>query len=236
VDLLAQIVGKLTPVPARIAGPLLGGMRTDSVVWDDSASRDFPHIQPIGYESSVRLALERLSPSRLESGWEKGATSFRIKQEGFFIEGQQIRLPIGPEAAYRAVTGLGGKGGWLYLNGLWRLRGFADRLVGGPGLRGRSTKERLVEGDVVDFYRVEALEQDCLMRLRAELKAPGQGWMEWRIQPLPERAVRLSQIAYFAPRGAPGFLYWYLLLPFHRLVFSGLLKAIARRAVELKDP
>jgi hypothetical protein len=236
VDLLAQIVGKLTPVPARIAGPLLGGMRTDSVVWDGSAARDFPFIQPIGYESSVGLALEHLSPGCLESGWEKGATSFRIKQEGFFIEGQQIRLAVGPEAAYRAVLGLGGRRGWLYLNGLWRLRGLFDRLVGGPGLRGRRLDELLVEGDVVDFYRVEALEQDRLVRLRAELKAPGLGWMEWRIQPLPEGAAWLSQIAYYAPRGAPGFLYWYLLLPFHRLVFTGLLKAIARRAIELNNP
>lgn len=236
VELLARIVGKLTPVPARIAGPLLGGMRTDSVVRDGSAARDFPLIQPIGYESSVRLALEHLSPGCFESGWEKGATSFRIKQEGFFIEGQQIQLAVGPETAYQAVIELGGRRGWLYLNGLWQLRGFVDRLVGGPGLRGRRADDLLVEGDVVDFYRVEALEQDRLVRLRAELKAPGLGWMEWRIQPLQAGTVWLSQIAYFAPKGAPGFLYWYLLLPFHRLVFSGLLKAIARRAVDARDP
>ena len=162
---------------------------------------------------------------------ENGASSFRIKQEGFFIEGQRIHIDARPETAYRVITGLGGRDGWLYLDGLWKLRGFFDRLVGGPGLRGRKTKAALSGGDILDFYRVEALEPNRLMRLRAELKAPGLGWMEWRIRPLPAGAVTLTQIAYFAPRGVPGFLYWYLLLPVHRLVFAGLLRSIARRAV-----
>jgi uncharacterized protein YbjT (DUF2867 family) len=233
VGLMSRVIGKLTPVPARIAGPLLGGMRSDSVVRDKSANQDFPLIRPTGYETSVALALGRLSPDCLESGWEKDASSFRIKQEGFFIEGLQVRLPVRPEAAYRAVTGLGGRRGWLYLNGLWKLRGFFDRLVGGPGLRGRRTNDDLIEGDLLDFYRVEALERDCLVRLRAEVKAPGLGWMEWRVQPQPDGAVLLTQIAYFAPKGAAGFLYWYLLLPVHRLVFAGLLKALARRAGDI---
>jgi uncharacterized protein YbjT (DUF2867 family) len=231
VNLLAHLAGRVTPVPARIAGPLLGGMRSDSVVHDDAASRDFPHIQPLDYETSVRQALERLEPACLETGLENGASSFRIKQEGFFIEGQRIHIDARPETAYRVITGLGGRDGWLYLDGLWKLRGFFDRLVGGPGLRGRKTKAALSGGDILDFYRVEALEPNRLMRLRAELKAPGLGWMEWRIRPLPAGAVTLTQIAYFAPRGVPGFLYWYLLLPVHRLVFAGLLRSIARRAV-----
>jgi hypothetical protein len=236
VDLISQIIGKLTPVPARIAGPLLGGMRSDSVVRDGSASKDFPLIQPTGYETSVSLALGRLSPDCLESGWEKDATSFRIKQEGFFIEGQQIRLPVRPEAVYRAITGLGGRRGWLYLNGLWKARGFIDRLVGGPGMRGRRSPGGLVNGDVLDFYRVDALETNRWVRLKAELKAPGLGWMEWRIRVLPKGDVSLSQIAYFAPFGAHGFLYWYTLLPIHRLVFAGLLKAIISRAGERRAP
>ena len=230
-NLLARVAGRVTPVPARIAGPLLGGMRSDSVVHSDAASRDFPHIQPLDYETSVRQALERLDPTCLETGWENGASSFRIKQEGFFIEGQQIQLSVRPEAVYHTITGLGGSRGWLYLDGLWKLRGFFDRLLGGPGLRGRRTNAALAVGDILDFYRVEALEPNRLVRLRAELKAPGPGWMEWRIRPQSAGAVTVTQIAYFAPRGVPGFLYWYLLLPVHRLVFAGLLRSIARRAV-----
>jgi uncharacterized protein YbjT (DUF2867 family) len=232
VNLMARVAGRVTPVPARIAGPLLGGMRSDSVVHDDAAGRDFPHIRPLDYETSVRQALERLSPTCLETGWENGAASFRIKQEGFFIEGQRIHIDARPEAAYRVITALGGRDGWLYLDGLWKLRAFFDRLVGGPGLRARTTAQVLGVGNILDFYRVEALEPDRLMRLRAELKAPGLGWMEWHIRPQSEGGLSLIQIAYFAPKGVPGFLYWYLLLPFHRLVFSGLIRAIARRIAE----
>jgi uncharacterized protein YbjT (DUF2867 family) len=234
VNLMAQLAGKLTPVPARIAGPLLGGMRSDSVVRNDAADRDFPHIQSMNYETSVSLALERLLPNYLESGWANGASSFRIRQEGFFVESQRIRLQVQPEAVYRAITGLGGRHGWLYLDGLWKLRGIFDRLVGGPGLRGRRSDDGLIEGDVLDFYCIEALEMDRLVRLRAELNAPGLGWMEWRIHLQSEGDVSLSQTAYFAPKGTFGFLYWYLLLPVHRLVFTGLLKAIARRASEIQ--
>ncbi len=234
VNLMATLAGILTPVPARIAGPLLGGMRSDSVVRSDSARRDFPRINPIRYEDAVSLALDRLSPGFQESAWENKASSFKIRQQGFFIEGQQVRLKVQPAVVYDAVTGLGGKHGWLYLDDLWKLRGFFDRLVGGPGLRGRRADGELVEGDVLDYYRVEALEQNRLMRLKAELKAPGLGWMEWRIAPQPEEEALLSQIAYFAPRGVSGFLYWYLLLPVHRLVFTGLIKAITRRASDIQ--
>ena len=230
VDLMARFVGLLTPISARIAGPLLGGMCSDSVVRNESANRDFPQIHSLDYETSVSMALEHLSPGCLETGWENGASSFKIKHAGFFIEGQRIRLAIQPGAAYHVITGLGGRAGWLYLNALWKLRGYFDRLVGGPGLRGRKTGHDLVIGDVVDFYRVEALENDRLMRLKAELKAPGQGWMEWRVEPHPEAGVSVTQIAYFAPKGLSGFLYWYVLLPVHRLVFTGLIKAIARNA------
>lgn len=235
VDLMARVAGMLTPVPARIAGPLLGGMRSDSVVHNGAASRDFPQIEPVDYETSVRQALEHLSPGSLEMGWEKGAASFRTKQEGFFIEGRQIQIDALPEAAYHTITGLGGRNGWLYLNGLWKLRGFFDWLIGGPGLREPRTTAALVEGDILDFYRVEALEPNRLVRLRAELKAPGLGWMEWRIRLRPQGGVALTQIAYFAPTGLPGYLYWYLLLPVHRLVFAGLIKAIARRAAETQN-
>jgi hypothetical protein len=235
VDLMAVVAGILTPVPTRIARPLLGGMRSNSVVRTDSARRDFPQVKPISYEASVSLALERLSPGSLVFVFVNDASSFTMRREGFFIEGQQVRLQAGANAVYRVVTGLGGRHGWLYLDWMWKLRGWFDRLIKGPGLRGRRADDDLVEGDVLDFYRVEALEKNTWVRLKSELKAPGLGWMEWRIHPQPEGDVILSQIAYFAPRGATGFLYWYLLLPVHRLVFAGLIKAIALRAAEMRD-
>jgi hypothetical protein len=120
------------------------------------------------------------------------------------------------------------------MNWLWKLRGFLDRLVGGPGLRGRREDGFLFEGDVLDFYRVEVLEPIQRLRLKAEMKAPGLGWMEWRIAEKPGGEVLLTQIAYFAPLGSLGFLYWYILLPVHRLVFNGLIKAIVHQAREIQ--
>ena len=154
--------------------------------------------------------------------------------EGFFIENREVRLKARPEAVYRVVSGLGGKNGWLYLNGLWHLRGLLDRLVGGPGMRGRSSEANLSENDIVDYYHVEALEPGRMLRLIAELKAPGQGWMEWRVVPDGAGSV-LSQTAFFAPRGMLGFVYWYLLWPVHALVFAGLIRMIAWRVRDLKD-
>jgi hypothetical protein len=86
-----------------------------------------------------------------------------------------------------------------------------------------------------DFYPAVQRQPGNMIRLKAELKAPGAGWMEWRVEPLPEGKALLSQVAYFTPNGLPGFLYWYLLYPVHRLVFAGLIKQIARRAKEIQD-
>ncbi len=234
-NLMAYLAGTLSRVPVRIARPLIEGMRSDSIVSNDLAGQDFPEVRLVDYQTSVRQALDCLTPACIECEWENNSSSFRIRQQGFFIEAQKKHLTIKPEAVFRAVTGLGGGNGWLYLDWIWRLRGVADKLVGGPGLRGRRKDGTIREGDSLDFYRVELLEPGRRMRLRAELRAPGLGWMEWRVVPEADGIITLTQIAYFAPKGLAGYLYWYSLLPFHRLVFSGLIKAIALRAREIQD-
>ena len=102
-----------------------------------------------------------------------------------------------------------------------------DKISGGPGLRGRSNS--LKENSVIDYYRVEAIESNRLLRLDSELRAPGDGWMEWKVETFKNGSL-LTQTAFFAPRGLPGFLYWYLLDPLHRLVFRGLIHAIKHRS------
>ena len=232
--LMAFMVDKLTPVPASMAHPLIDGMRGDSVVQDDAARRDFPHVRLIPYQAAVTAALERLSPEQLDPAPLAGSHSSRtIKQAGFLIDVRQLALDLPAEAAWRAIAGLGGKRGWLYLDWLWRLRGLLDRLLGGPGMRGRPDGAELQLGSIVDFYTVDALEPGRRLRLRAELKAPGLGWMEWRVMPRPEGGATLSQTAYFAPKGLGGFAYWYLLGPVHRAVFAGLITRIARKADDL---
>jgi len=232
VPLMAFFAGKLTPVPYSMAHPLIDGMRGDSVLQDDAASRDFPQVRLIDYPTMVEGALSQLAPEHidpLDFSGTRAVTSAR--HQGFLIDQRRVRLELPQDAVYRAISRLGGKAGWLYLNGLWKLRGWLDRLLGGPGMRGRAVEDRLELGDVVDYYTVDALLPGQMLRLRADLRAPGLGWMEWQVHPNPAGGVTLSQTAYFAPKGLPGYLYWYLLAPVHRLVFAGLIRRLARRAL-----
>lgn len=225
---MAMGVAWMTPVPASIARPLVDGMRSDSLVQDESVSRAYPDIGLIGYEEAVKMALEQLHPLRLEPVWRDCDRAVKfVKHEGFFIDHRCETVQAPPEKVFRVVTDLGGADGWLYANWLWKLRGWLDRLFGGPGMRG--CQGQLKVGDVVDFYRVEAIEQDQLLRLYSELKAPGEGWMEWRVEDVAG-VTKLSQTGFFTPRGFLGFVYWYGLSVFHRIVFRGLIKAIVRRS------
>ncbi len=225
--LMAHLVGLLTPVPPAIARPLIEGLKAPSIVQDDKAARLFPHIRLRDYPSTLRESLRALTPDGVELLYDPARPVQTFKQDGFLLDVRQVEIEAAPEAVFRILTSLGGRTGWLFANFLWRLRGGLDRLVGGAGLRGRP--EVLAPGGVVDFYRVQAIEPPRRLLLYAELRAPGQGWMEWRLQP-QGASTRLTQIAWFAPRGLPGFLYWYILAPFHRFVFAGLLREIARKS------
>ena len=104
------------------------------------------------------------------------------------------------------------------------------RLAGSTYLAGSALPSSipLKEGDFIDYYRVEAIEPNRLMRLHSELRTPGEGWMEWRVEAW--KSIAIKQTAFFAPRGLPGFLYWHLLDPLHRFVFRGLIQAIKHRS------
>jgi uncharacterized protein YbjT (DUF2867 family) len=236
IKLLSYIAENFTPVRAIYSYPLIDSMRSDSVINDNSAQQTFPHIKPLGYDEIITDILSKESPAHIEPVWGgNGNLDIFIKHEGFLIDCRKVKLDVSSDTAFLTFTRLGGKNGWLYLNWLWQLRGWLDRLIGGPGMRGRRNEDKLVVGDIIDFYYVEALESGRLMRLRSELKTPGTGWMEWYASPLAGGGTELTQVAYFAPRGLSGFLYWYLLYPLHRLVFIGLRSKIARQAGKLKS-
>jgi len=206
----------MTPVPASIARPLVDGLGSDSLVKDAAARRIFPNVDLIRYEDTVKHALQQLHPARLEPSWtDCEQTVLFMKHEGFFIEHRCQQVRTTPEKVFQVLVHMGGKNGWPYANWL------------GPGLRGGT--ESIQPGEVVDYYRVETLEPDHVLRLRAELKAPGTGWMEWRVVE-DEGKTKLTQTGFFAPYGFLGFAYWFGLSPFHKIVFRGLIKAIARKS------
>ena len=143
-----------------------------------------------------------------------------------------VIVPADPHATWEAVCRIGGDKGWYAGEILWKLRGLLDQLVGGPGLRrGRRHPDRLSVGEPVDFWRVEDLEEDRLLLLHAEMRLPGEAWLSWSMEPVHDGTL-LVQTARYRPRGLLGRVYWYVVAPFHGLVFPGLLKGIARDAVD----
>lgn len=229
----------VTPVPAAFAGPLIQGLRNDVVVRDDTARRLFPGIRPLDYTTALHLALANLETGQVETTWSDALASSQgdlpavalATHEGIILERRQRTVAASAPVVFSAFTRLGGNTGWLCMDWAWQVRGLVDRLLGGVGLRrGRRDPRTLRVGDAVDFWRVEVVEPDRSLRLRAEMKVPGRAWLEFSVEPIDGGASRLSQTAFFAPRGLSGVLYWYLLYPIHAVIFSGLVRKLGELA------
>ena len=146
------------------------------------------------------------------------------------VDSRTAEVEVPPEVAFAPIQRIGGATGWYYGNILWKLRGGLDLLVGGVGLRrGRRDSMDLQVGDAVDFWRVEAIEPNRLLRLAAEMKLPGRAWLEFEVTPKGNGSL-IRQTAIFDPVGLGGLAYWYALYPVHRLVFAGMLRGIAHAA------
>jgi uncharacterized protein YbjT (DUF2867 family) len=231
-------VDLFTPIPFSIAQPLVESLSTRVVVRDDRARRTF-RVQPTGYDEAVRRALTRLAQDNVETTWASSLSSLTRDQpeadvlgshEGMLLDRRVRRVKATPARMFEAICSLGGERGWPAGNLLWQLRGVMDRMTGGVGMRrGRRHPRELRVGDPVDFWRVEALDEPHLLRLRAEMKLPGRAWLQFEVLPDPGGA-RVEQTAFFDPDGLLGYLYWYAVLPFHRFVFPGLIGAMKDEA------
>ena len=235
----------ITPIPATIARPLIKGLGNEVIVRDNAALHLFPSIKLLDYETAVHLALEKMDARGVETAWSDALSSSLgdrtpvtlLSTEGMIIERRRVSVAAPTDAVFGSFTRLGGDRGWLYLDWTWQLRGKIDRLCGGVGMRrGRRDPENLRVGDALDFWRVEAVEPGRLLRLRAEMRVPGRAWLEFEVTPQPEGTAMLGQTAYFAPKGLFGLLYWYLLYPVHRVIFSGLIGEIAMNALRPDKP
>lgn len=237
--LSAHWVHWMTPVHANIIFPLIEGLRNEVVVRDDTARTLFPDIEPVDYETAVTRALSSLEAGQVETTWSDSLASSLgdvepvelTTEQGLQIERRQQVVQAPADDVYAAFSRLGGENGWLYADWLWWLRGVADRLVGGPGFRrGRRDPEEVRVGDAVDFWRVEAVEPGRLLRLRAEMKVPGEAWLQFEARPAEDGKTLLVQTAFLAPKGLVGFLYWYGLYPFHGLIFGKMIGRLAEAA------
>jgi uncharacterized protein YbjT (DUF2867 family) len=232
--LAARWVGLVTPIPNRLAVPIIEGVIHPLLADTARAESLFPAVRPLPYRRAVEQALEAIGHEEVETRWSgalgSGSTVELSDREGLIREVRTLRVGTSPRAVFETFSGLGGERGWLVWNWAWWLRGLVDRVTGGPGLRrGRRHPRELLPGEALDFWRVEAVEPPRLLRLRAEMRLPGQAWLQWEALPDGD-GTRLVQTALFAPVGLAGALYWNLLYPAHRTIFSGLVRAIAREA------
>ena len=236
--LSAYWVHMVTPIHWRLVLPLIEGLRARLIVRDEAAKKLFPQIDPIDFKTAVHLALGRIHRDNVETSWADALVTVAgdIKpykftvEDGMFIETRQALLDLDPETVFRSYMGIGGERGWLYMDWAWGMRGWLDKAVGGVGLRrGRRHPDDVHVGESLDFWRVEAVEPNQLLRLRAEMKLPGKAWLEFKSEPQDSKTL-FTVTAFFAPHGLFGFLYWYAMWMPHRFIFDGLTRRIASRA------
>ncbi len=222
----------VTPLSHRIARPLAEGLRNRVVCRSTDAVELMPQ-RLLTVQEAIEAALGRYEADHVETSWSDagpipgdpdwaGGTSF--------VDRRTLDIRAGAPEVFRAICRIGGGNGWYAADILWRVRGWMDHLVGGPGLRrGRREATRLGYGDALDFWRVTGIKENRRLELRAEMKLPGEALLEFEVDET-HSGSRLIQTARFKPRGLGGLLYWWAVLPFHGFVFRGMLRGIGRTA------
>ena len=236
-------VGAVTPVPASIARPLVESLRHEVVCRDRGVTRLIPDPPEglLGFDEAVRLARARVKEANVATRWSSasvpGASSDPLPTDpdwaggSLYQDDRRFEIPQSPERVWRAVESIGGETGWYSFPLAWVVRGWVDRLAGGIGLRrGRRDPRTLRLGDSLDWWRVEAIDRGRLLRLRAEMKMPGQGWLEMSVEPDGNGGTLYRQRAVFYPHGLLGQLYWWSMKPFHAVIYPGMARNLARAA------
>jgi hypothetical protein len=195
-------------------------------------------INPISYKKAVELAFSRIEQNEVVSSWKDSLVSsykddklldhINVPTYGCFLDKREKEITNSVQQVMNNLWSIGGERGWYYADWLWGIRGFLDKLLGGVGLRrGRTNKIEIFSGDTLDFWRVlVADKQNKRLLLYAEMKLPGEAWLEFEIINKDQKNY-LQQTATFRPKGLLGRLYWYSVLPFHYFVFDGMAKNIA---------
>ncbi len=203
---------------------------------DDRAASAFA-IRPCSMREAIKRALETETAQSAGTRWSAALLlrGVRRRRPGSkfaarLVASRSVAVHVPAAQAFRPIQEIGGQRGWYYADWLWQLRGWIDRAVSGVGMRrGRPDPRLVAPGDPIDFWRVEAFEPDRLLRLVAEMKLPGRGWLQFEAHPKGQQAT-IRQTAIFEVRGAAGLVYWYALYLVHGLVFAGMLRGIARAA------
>ena len=227
-------LGLVTSVPASIARALIGGLKHDIPAHDEALRALVPQ-RLLTFRESVRAALAAERQHAVPGRWTEGAFPHRAWRHDHAFYAKRAAgtadTPAAPAAVWRVVTSIGGDNRYFTMNFLWWLRELLDWLVGGPGFtHGRRDPAELRVGDAIDYWTVIALEPERRLTLHFGMKAPGSGILEFELEPRAEGGTRLTETAYWHPRGVWGLLYWYALVPFHLFIFRAMTRAMVRRA------
>lgn len=228
----------VTPVSMALIRPLIERMKKE-VLCHDIRIRDIIPQELLTCREAIHGALEDMSQGDvISSCFDAGLTEFpdwvehkgqhhsRVYKDSFFIT-----LDGTPDLAWNVVKRIGGNTGWYFGTFLWKIRGFVDKMLGGPGLsRGRRRVDSVEIGDSLDFWRVVAVEDSHRLLLRAEMLAPGEAFLEFRIKALGDGKIELRMIPSFDPHGFWGRVYWWMIAPSHSLMFGSMLKQMAKTA------
>ncbi len=221
----------VTSTSYALAKNLVDSMSVD-VVAKPNDLKERLGIKPISYRQAIRIAFDKIEQNLVLSSWKDalGGTyskqmvkkQLKVPEFGVFTD-KKNRIATNIEKAQARIFAIGGSSGWYYGNWLWEFRGFLDKLFGGVGLnRGRTNKSIITTGNTIDFWRViYASQEDKRLLLYAEMKMPGEAWLEFRI-----KNDKVYQTATFRPLGLAGRLYWYAVLPFHYFIFNGMINKI----------
>jgi uncharacterized protein YbjT (DUF2867 family) len=229
-------LGLVTPLQARVGRKLVDSLIHETIVTDRKAQDRFT-VRPRGVADAIARALVREDREFAQTRWSDAISSSSERSWGGvpfgtrLVDSRAVTVACSPQEAFRPIERIGGTNGYYIANWLWAIRGFIDRLVGGVGLRrGRRDPQHLYPGEALDFWRVEAVEPNRLLRLRAEMRLPGRAWLQFEVEPDGERCV-IRQTAIFDPVGLAGLMYWYGIWPLHQFVFAGMLHGIAKAAI-----
>jgi uncharacterized protein YbjT (DUF2867 family) len=236
INLSSYWLNLFTPVPFTVAKALIEGLKSEVIIQNDHAKKYFPNITPISYEEAVSNSIKEIEENQVISRWndkgdgvwEKNAQNEISK--AVFIDRKEVDISnLEASKVYQSFIGIGGENGWFDFDFLWELRGIIDKLIGGVGLkRGRRSQCDLRISDCLDFWKVVDLKKNERLLLYAQMKLPGEAWLEFKI-----KDNKLIQSAYFYPKGVLGRLYWYALVPLHYFVFNNMIKSIIKKAKAL---
>jgi uncharacterized protein YbjT (DUF2867 family) len=231
-------LGLVTPLYARVGRKLIESIIHPTVVRDDAAARMFS-IRPKGMREALAIALRSEDIEYGATKWSDALSSSGdlrdwggVRFGNRLVDSRVVHVEVTPARAFAPILRIGGNNGWHYGDWLWRLRGLLDLMVGGVGMRrGRRHPEALRVGDAIDCWRVENYVPARQLRLAAEMRLPGRAWLVFEVEP-DGAGSTIRQTAILDPVGLSGLAYWYGIYPLHRLIFAGMLRGLARAAID----